>query len=186
MPRVSIPNETQDKIPEDDPVALEKEDDKYSSLLSCQKIIQQLDLQRKKYFNEADFSLLDSEIAKMLFKDMNWTAKSLQKRMDGSQTISRNEFLLSIAFIQCAPLTEDEYNESNPEVLKSKHYRISNPKDLKIERYYDFMDEFDKTLIALGMSPTYPRNPFELFLSICMLHDKPYEYLMANWYQAIS
>lgn len=173
MPKIPLEKELQPDIAETDLIALEKDDAKYSSLLSCQEIIKQLDAQRKLYYEENTCQLLNPDTIKLLFKGINWSAKSLQKRFDGSQTISRNEFLLSIFFIHCAPLSEPKF-------------RVSDPEDLKLERYYHYRECIDKTLKDSCMLLTYPRNPFELFLFVCMFHDKPYEYLMANWYQAIS
>lgn len=150
----------------------DKEDADYSSGLSCQKIIDELERERVDAYNNCHEALLDAKIASWLFKDIYWTHKSLQNRFDGSVMVSRNEFLLSLFLIYAPELSEIEF-------------RANSIEELRYCRYDDFREEADSTLDFCNMMPLYPRNPFELFLFICLFHDQPYEYLLANWQQAI-
>lgn len=150
----------------------DKEDADYSSALSCQKIVDELEAQRVDAYDNCHETLLDAEIASWLFKDVYWTHKSLQNRFDGSVMVSRNEFLLSLFLIYAPELSEMEF-------------RANSIEELRYFRYDDFREEANSTLEFCNMMPLYPRNPFELFLFICLFHDKPYEYLLANWQQAI-
>lgn len=151
------------------------EDEKFDSALQCTKIITSLDSSRIAAYKEMikqETRLLDPSLSLLVFQDIQWTYKSLQHRFDGSVRVSRNELLLSEFLIYTPELSEIAFRPKNLSQLKYMHYR-------------GFCDYMNESLESCNLHEFYWRNPFELFLSICLYHEKPYEYLMANWHQAI-
>lgn len=111
--------------------------------------------------------LLPKEVLKPLFDGIVITEKGLRLRMNpsGSSNVTRKELLFAY-FLERVAWMKDEEKEDN----------ISRKENVE-----DFEDEASEFLKENHMHPIYKRNPFDLFLIICLMYDDPFKYIMANW-----
>ncbi len=111
--------------------------------------------------------LLTKEQAEVLFADLNWTRDTLAKRSSGKMKVSRQDMLAAVFL----------------EVMEAEGYAEGTREEV-LPCYMDIWEQIDEKLEAMGMFPLYLRSPFDFFLIVCMLHERPLDYFYANWYLA--
>lgn len=116
--------------------------------------------------------LLSENVAKKIFADFIITEKGLRTRLSLNEKLqaSRKDILFSYFLGETVGLLEEEAFEEQS-------------RECSVE---DFIDEASVFLEKRNLHPIYLRNPFDLFLIVCLLHDDPFEYFMANWSLAVE
>lgn len=129
-----------------------------------------------------DNGLIKESVLGKLFEGITFSKKSFEHRMSTkSKTVSRTsasrrELLINSFIIFC-----------NKNINENEDWfeNIEN-------RYPDFDEYVEPILERCNMTSysvyngpgLYLKNPFELFLAICLLQKDPYEYFMASWESA--
>lgn len=114
-----------------------------------------------------DDVLLSKDIAKKIFADFVITEKGLRTRLSLYEKVrvSRKDILFSYFLGETIGLPEEETFEEQS-------------RECSVE---DFIDSASVFLERRNLHSIYLRNPFDLFLVVCLMHDDPFEYFMANW-----
>ena len=97
-----------------------------------------------------------------------WKEKSLQEKMNGDIRIKREDILTGV-FLTYAHQLEENLEKMCQE---EKDYSI---------RVETFIDDVEGYLEQCGMGKYYMVNPYEMFLVLCLLHEKPYSFFMGIW-----
>ena len=121
---------------------------------------------------------IDDVVIELLKKDLldfpALTASSLEKKIGKEQSTEvTREDILTMAFLNST--YQYEYVPLDEEDKKS-----DKPVDY-YERKADFVNLVDRSLESCGFGELYMLNPYELFLTACLLQTKPLQYFLAVW-----
>lgn len=168
----NMPREEHDdpNIPQTD-FTTQKMDTLHSESLSSAKIEKNLISQSKKAYEKYKNSkcLLEKNIILRLFENIAWQEGTLEARFNGRTQITRNELILSYFLLEMPDIADN-------------NLRAHFQEDSSYLRYRNIKKVMNNYLVDCRMMPLYSGNAFELFLLICMFHEDPYSYLLANWY----
>lgn len=157
--------------------------------IGLEDLVNEVNLERKDIYlnyiknnnHKPNNGLIKESVLGKLFEGFKFSKKSFEHRMSTKNTAvsrtsaSRRELLVNSFIIFCNNNAENEdWTES-----------IEN-------RYPDFDEYAGQILERCNMTSysvyngpgLYLKNPFELFLAVCLLQTDPYEYFMASWESA--
>lgn len=116
---------------------------------------------RKRCYEANKDILLDKQILKELFVGIDYSKRGIENRKWGQVDMPRSE-IIATQFIACC-------NRSPAGGISPSDLHQAFQKEVKID------------LEASGLRKFYLRSPFELFITLCFLHDDPFCYFMASW-----
>ena len=102
-----------------------------------------------------------------LLPDM-WKKRSLQDKLNGESRV-RKEDILTGVFLTYAHQLE-----------KQMPYMSGEEKDYMV-RVETYVDDVNTYLEQCGMGEFYIVQPYEIFLVLCLLYDKPYSFFLSVW-----
>ena len=116
--------------------------------------------------------LLPKSVAEKLFADFDITERVLRTRLSLNEKVraNRKDIIFLYFLDETVGLLEEELFEKQS-------------REISVD---DFIDEASVFLENRNLYPIYLRNPFDLFLIVCLLHDDPFKYFMANWALAVE
>jgi len=129
----------------------------------AQKALKRLEQMRLNVWENNQYHMLSADTAAKLFRGIYWTESVLKHYYSREKAITRNEFLLAV-FLGS---TLDSVLNGDKSAVKAN--------------YYDIRQDWDEQLVKCRMEATYVKNPFDLFLLLCLLQEEPVKYLLANW-----
>lgn len=102
-----------------------------------------------------------------LLPDM-WKKRSLQDKLNGESRV-RKEDILTGVFLTYAHQLE-----------KQMPYMSGEEKDYMV-RVETYVEDVNTYLEQCGMGEFYIVQPYEIFLVLCLLYDKPYSFFLSVW-----
>lgn len=102
-----------------------------------------------------------------LLPDM-WKKRSLQDKLNGERRV-RKEDILTGVFLTYAHQLE-----------KQMPYMSGEEKDYMV-RVETYVEDVNTYLEQCGMGEFYIVQPYEIFLVLCLLYDKPYSFFLSVW-----
>lgn len=102
-----------------------------------------------------------------LLPDM-WKKRSLQDKLNGESRV-RKEDILTGVFLTYAHQLE-----------KQMPYMSGEEKDYMV-RVETYIEDVNTYLEQCGMGEFYIVQPYEIFLVLCLLYDKPYSFFLSVW-----
>lgn len=116
---------------------------------------------RKKCYEANRDALMDRNVLKALFAGVDYSKRGIENRKWGQVDMPRTE-IIATQFIACC--ARNPAGKLSPSAMRK-----------------DFQKEVKVDLESSGLRKFYLRSPFELFITLCFLHDDPFGYFMASW-----
>ena len=120
---------------------------------------------RKECYEKNQDPLLDMDILKELFSGIDYSKRGIDNRKLKSVDPARTEIIATQFIARCTR---------------------GPARDLsRIRLRKDFLKEVNEDLVDSGLRMFYLGSPFELFITLCFLHEDPFSYFMASWEAAV-
>lgn len=120
---------------------------------------------RRDCYEKNQDPLLDTEVLKELFFGIDYNKRGIDNRKLKSVDPARTEIIATQFIARCT---------------RGPARDLSRTKLRK-----DFLKEVNEDLVYSGLHKFYLRSPFELFITLCFLHEDPFGYFMASWEAAV-